>query len=30
MDPQAWLKAGDALEVDISGVGTLENPVAAE
>ena len=30
MDPQAWLKAGDALEVDISGVGTLKNPVAAE
>ena len=30
MDPQAWLKAGDTLEVDISGVGTLENPVAAE
>ncbi len=30
MDPQAWLKAGDALEVDIKGVGTLKNPVEAE
>lgn len=25
-----WLKAGDRLEVEISGIGTLENPIAAE
>lgn len=30
MEPQAWLKPGDALEVDITGIGTLNNPVAAE
>ena len=30
MDPPAWLKPGDALEVEISGIGTLKNPVEAE
>jgi 2-keto-4-pentenoate hydratase/2-oxohepta-3-ene-1,7-dioic acid hydratase in catechol pathway len=30
MDPQEWLKPGDRLEVEISGIGTLKNPVEAE
>lgn len=30
MDPPAWLKPGDRLEVDISGIGTLKNAVEAE
>ena len=25
-----WLKAGDRVEVEISGIGTLENPIAGE
>ena len=29
-DPPAWLKPGDALEVEISGIGTLKNPIEAE
>ncbi|TDI66087.1 MAG: FAA hydrolase family protein [Alphaproteobacteria bacterium] len=29
-DPPAWLKPGDALEVEISGIGTLKNAVEAE
>ena len=30
MDPPAWLKPGDRLEVEISGIGTLKNPVESE
>jgi 2-keto-4-pentenoate hydratase/2-oxohepta-3-ene-1,7-dioic acid hydratase in catechol pathway len=30
MDPQGWLNPGDRLEVEISGIGTLKNPVEAE
>jgi 5-carboxymethyl-2-hydroxymuconate isomerase len=30
MKPPAWLAPGDRLEVEIAGVGTLENPVAGE
>ncbi|MDH3240389.1 MAG: fumarylacetoacetate hydrolase family protein [Alphaproteobacteria bacterium] len=30
MDPPAWLKPGDRLQVEISGIGTLRNPVEAE
>ena len=30
MKPPKWMKVGDALEVDISGVGTLRNTVVAE
>ncbi len=29
LDPPLWLKAGDKLEIEISGIGTLENPIAA-
>ncbi|OAF19255.1 fumarylacetoacetate hydrolase family protein [Bradyrhizobium neotropicale] len=29
-NPQVWLRAGDTIEVDISGVGVLSNPIAAE
>ncbi len=29
-DPQRWLKAGDTVRVTISGIGSLENPVADE
>jgi 2-keto-4-pentenoate hydratase/2-oxohepta-3-ene-1,7-dioic acid hydratase in catechol pathway len=29
-DPQEWLKAGDTVRVQISGLGSLENPVIAE
>lgn len=29
-DPQRFLRAGDVVEVEISGVGTLSNPVIAE
>lgn len=29
-DPKIWLAPGDVLEVDISGVGLLRNPVVAE
>ena len=28
--PQVWLKAGDVVEVEIDGLGTLSNPVVAE
>jgi 2-keto-4-pentenoate hydratase/2-oxohepta-3-ene-1,7-dioic acid hydratase in catechol pathway len=28
--PPVWMKPGDVVEVDISGVGTLRNPVAQE
>ena len=28
--PPLWLKAGDVVEVEISGIGTLRNPVADE
>jgi 5-carboxymethyl-2-hydroxymuconate isomerase len=30
MDRPGWLKPGDQLEVEISGIGTLSNPVEAE
>ncbi|MBR0665173.1 fumarylacetoacetate hydrolase family protein [Roseomonas hellenica] len=29
-DPPGWLKPGDVVEVEISGIGTLRNPVVAE
>ena len=29
-DPPLWLKPGDVVEVEISGIGTLRNPVAEE
>lgn len=29
-DPPEWLREGDEIEVEISGVGTLRNPVASE
>lgn len=29
-DPQIWLKAGDLLEIDIEGIGTLRTPVIDE
>ena len=29
-DPQVFMKAGDVLEVEVSGIGTLRNPVADE
>ena len=28
--PPLWLKVGDTLEVELSGVGVLRNPVVAE
>jgi 2-keto-4-pentenoate hydratase/2-oxohepta-3-ene-1,7-dioic acid hydratase in catechol pathway len=28
--PPVWMKAGDTVEVEITGVGTLRNPVAAD
>jgi 2-keto-4-pentenoate hydratase/2-oxohepta-3-ene-1,7-dioic acid hydratase in catechol pathway len=28
--PPVWLKAGDTYEVEIEGIGTLRNPVAAD
>ena len=28
--PPAWLKPGDRVQVEISGIGTLSNPVVAE
>jgi 2-keto-4-pentenoate hydratase/2-oxohepta-3-ene-1,7-dioic acid hydratase in catechol pathway len=28
--PPIWMKPGDVLEVEISGIGTLRNPVVAE
>jgi len=30
MDPQAWLRPGDRLEIEISGIGLLANPIEAE
>ena len=29
-NPPLWMKPGDVVEVEISGVGTLRNPIAAE
>ncbi|MCW8084176.1 fumarylacetoacetate hydrolase family protein [Sabulicella glaciei] len=29
-DPPLWLKPGDVVEVEVSGIGTLRNPVAEE
>jgi 2-keto-4-pentenoate hydratase/2-oxohepta-3-ene-1,7-dioic acid hydratase in catechol pathway len=29
-DPQVWMKDGDVVEIDISGIGVLRNPVVAE
>jgi len=29
-DPPRFLKAGDLLRIEVSGVGTLQNPVRAE
>lgn len=29
-DPKLWMKAGDVVEVEISGIGTLRNPVVDE
>ena len=28
--PPLWMKPGDVIEVEISGIGTLRNPVVAE
>ena len=28
--PPLWMRPGDTVEVDISGIGTLRNPVMAE
>jgi 2-keto-4-pentenoate hydratase/2-oxohepta-3-ene-1,7-dioic acid hydratase in catechol pathway len=28
--PPLWMRPGDTVEVDISGIGTLRNPIAAE
>ncbi len=28
--PPLWMKEGDSVEVEISGVGLLRNPIAAE
>jgi 5-carboxymethyl-2-hydroxymuconate isomerase len=30
LNPPKWLKAGDVVEVEISGVGVLRNPIAAD
>ena len=30
MDPPAWLKPGDKFELEIGGIGTLDNPIEAE
>jgi 2-keto-4-pentenoate hydratase/2-oxohepta-3-ene-1,7-dioic acid hydratase in catechol pathway len=29
-EPQLWLKPGDVLELEISGIGTLSNPIIEE
>lgn len=29
-EPQVWLRGGDVVEVEISGIGTLRNPVLDE
>ncbi len=28
--PPLWMKPGDTVEVEVSGIGVLRNPVAAE
>lgn len=28
--PPVWMKAGDVIEIEIDGIGTLRNPIAAE
>lgn len=28
--PAVWMKAGDVIEIEIDGIGTLRNPIAAE
>ncbi|MFZ2390000.1 MAG: fumarylacetoacetate hydrolase family protein [Polaromonas sp.] len=28
--PPVWMKAGDVMEIEIEGIGTLRNPIAAE
>ena len=30
LDPPQWLRAGDAVEVEVSGVGVLSNPIENE
>jgi 2-keto-4-pentenoate hydratase/2-oxohepta-3-ene-1,7-dioic acid hydratase in catechol pathway len=30
MTPPGWMKAGDRVEVEIEGIGVLENPVVDE
>jgi 2-keto-4-pentenoate hydratase/2-oxohepta-3-ene-1,7-dioic acid hydratase in catechol pathway len=30
LDPQVWMKAGDTIEVEITGIGTLKNCVVDE
>jgi 5-carboxymethyl-2-hydroxymuconate isomerase len=30
LDPPRWLVPGDVVEVEVSGVGVLSNPVADE
>ena len=29
-DPPRWLKPGDAVEVEVSGIGALRNPIVEE
>lgn len=29
-DPKVWMKPGDVVEVEVSGIGTLRNPVVAD
>jgi len=29
-EPPLWMKPGDMVEVEITGIGTLRNPVVAE
>lgn len=28
--PPVWMKAGDVIEIEIEGIGTLRNPIADE
>jgi 2-keto-4-pentenoate hydratase/2-oxohepta-3-ene-1,7-dioic acid hydratase in catechol pathway len=30
LTPPKWLKPGDVVEVEVSGVGILRNPIAAD
>jgi 2-keto-4-pentenoate hydratase/2-oxohepta-3-ene-1,7-dioic acid hydratase in catechol pathway len=30
LDPPTWLRAGDTVEVEVSGVGVLSNPIENE